>query len=54
MVDTSLSVVYHSMVQPRNKIRNYLTKFSGITPEMMENVTTTLEDVQKAIQVHRY
>uniref|UniRef100_A0A158P754 Exonuclease domain-containing protein n=1 Tax=Angiostrongylus cantonensis TaxID=6313 RepID=A0A158P754_ANGCA len=29
---------------------NYLTKFSGITPELMESVTTSLEDVQAAIR----
>jgi len=50
VVDASLAVVYHTMVKPRNPIRNYLTQFSGITEEMLEGITTRLEDVQKALQ----
>ena len=50
VVDTSLAVVYHTLVKPRNAIRNYLTQYSGITPDMLEGVTTRLEDVQKALQ----
>jgi len=50
VVDSTLAVVYHTLVKPRNKIRNYLTQYSGITEELLEGVTTRLEDVQKALQ----
>eukprot|EP00092_Neocalanus_flemingeri_P015543 GFUD01016825.1.p1 GENE.GFUD01016825.1~~GFUD01016825.1.p1 ORF type:complete len:643 (+),score=200.69 GFUD01016825.1:177-2105(+) len=50
VVDASLAVVYHTMVKPRNAIKNYLTQYSGITPDMLEGITTRLEDVQKALQ----
>ena len=53
LVDHRLAVVYHTLVKPKHKIRNYLTQYSGITSDMLENVTTTLEDVQKALQVNR-
>lgn len=38
------------MVLPYNPIVNFLTKFSGITPKMLLNVTKRLEDVQKDLQ----
>jgi len=49
VVDSSLKVVYHSMVKPPRPIINYLTKYSGITEDMLKDVTTTLEDVQRAL-----
>jgi RNA exonuclease 1 len=49
VVNSDLEVVYSSFVMPENPITNYLTKFSGITPEMLKGVTTTLKDVQGSI-----
>lgn len=49
VVDSQLNIVYHTFVMPKNPIRNYLTMYSGITKEMLEGVTTTIEDVQMAI-----
>jgi RNA exonuclease 1 len=43
-------VVYHSLVKPRNPIKNYLTRYSGITAAMLEDVTTTLEEVQSELR----
>ncbi|KIW23187.1 uncharacterized protein PV07_11407 [Cladophialophora immunda] len=36
-------------VKPSLAIKNYFTEFSGITKKILENVTTTLEDVQKEL-----
>merc|ERR1712183_1218197 len=46
VVDSSLKVVYHSLVLPENPITNYLTQYSGITKETLDGVTKRLEDVQ--------
>jgi len=50
VVDSSLAVVYHTLVKPRHPITNYLTQYSGITEQMLEDVTTRLEDVQEALR----
>lgn len=42
--------IYETLVCPRNKIVDYLTAFSGITPQMMKNVTKTLAEVQADIR----
>lgn len=56
------SVVFDTLVKPHSEIvvsissfflliaQDYVTKFSGITPEMMEDVDVRLADVQKAIR----
>lgn len=48
-IDWNGKVVLDELVQPTDPITNYLTPFSGITPEMLENVTTTLQDAQQML-----
>ncbi|GBG85051.1 hypothetical protein CBR_g39514 [Chara braunii] len=47
MVDTNGKVLLDRLVKPKNPITDYLTQYSGITPELLNDVTTTLADVQK-------
>jgi RNA exonuclease 1 len=46
----SIQTVYESFVMPRNPVTNYLTQYSGITEKILKDVTTTLEDVQEALE----
>jgi RNA exonuclease 1 len=45
IVDENYQSVYETLVRPENEITNYLTPWSGITKEMMQNVTKTLKQV---------
>lgn len=51
IVDEKLNVFYETLVKPHNKIVDYLTRYSGITPKLMKNVTTRLKDVQDALRI---
>lgn len=39
-------VLLESLVKPRNPVLNYLTQYSGITEEMLRDVTVSLEQVR--------
>lgn len=42
--------IYETLVCPTNKIVDYLTPYSGITPQMMKNVTKSLQEVQDDVR----
>ncbi|XP_043494629.1 RNA exonuclease 5 isoform X3 [Polistes fuscatus] len=50
LVDESFNVVYDTLVKPKNQIIDYLTQYSGITKELLSDVTTTLADVQEELK----
>ncbi|XP_054286618.1 uncharacterized protein LOC129002667 [Macrosteles quadrilineatus] len=50
VVDENHKTVYESFCLPRNPIINYLTEFSGITPEMLKGVKIRLEDIQRDLR----
>lgn len=49
IVDWDGTVIMDELVKPAKAITNYLTQYSGITKAKLENVTTTLEDIQSRV-----
>jgi len=41
--------VYETLVKPKNPVLDLNTKFSGIKPGDLDDITTTLEDVQRRL-----
>ncbi|KAI9798984.1 MAG: hypothetical protein M1833_004337 [Piccolia ochrophora] len=46
LVNWDGKVVMDELVKPEKPVTDYLTRFSGITPEKLNPITTTLSDVQ--------
>ncbi|KAI5645402.1 exonuclease domain-containing protein [Phthorimaea operculella] len=50
LVNEKHETVYEALVKPYNEITDYLTRFSGITKKMLNDVTKRLGDVQNDIR----
>ncbi|WPH00043.1 Hypothetical protein R9X50_00286600 [Acrodontium crateriforme] len=50
LIDWDGNTVLDELVKPADEITDYLTPYSGITPQMLENVTTRLADVQEKLK----
>ena len=46
-VDMDGEVIYNQLVKPPNPVTDYLTRYSGMTKELLDPVTTTVQEVQE-------
>lgn len=51
IVNEALECVYDTFVKPVSPVTDYRTKFSGITKETLEDVSTTLQDIQEKLKL---
>ncbi|CAH8638280.1 unnamed protein product [Dicrocoelium dendriticum] len=49
LVDETNFVIFDRLVKPENPVEDYVTKFSGITRDMLAPVTTRVADIQKEL-----
>jgi len=50
VMNEKMEVMYESYVKPDNAITNYLTRYSGVTEQHLQSVTTKLEHVQESLR----
>ncbi|XP_067648146.1 RNA exonuclease 5 [Eurosta solidaginis] len=50
IVNEKFETIYETLVMPTNKIVDYLTPYSGITPDIMNAVTKNIKDVQNEVR----
>jgi DNA polymerase III epsilon subunit-like protein len=49
IVNEALECIYNTYVKPECPVVDYRTKYSGLSEEILEDVTTTLQDVQTSL-----
>lgn len=47
LINFDYQVIYDEYIKPANEIEDYLTRYSGITEEIMANATKNLKDAQE-------
>jgi len=47
LINFEFEVIYDEIIKPENPIEDYLTKYSGITKEIMDGARKTFKDAQK-------
>ena len=50
IVNEAGELVYHTLVKPKHDIKDYLTRFSGMTKSKIKSANKTLQDVQDDIR----
>ncbi|KAK8213481.1 hypothetical protein M8818_002783 [Zalaria obscura] len=50
LIDWSGAIIMDELVKPPDPIRDYLTPYSGLTKEVLDPVTTTLEDIHAKLR----